>query len=181
MPSHNPRITITGSAGNFTATIDPPHKTFRAGHGDHIKWKVGQPADFPADGIVFLQFVTFDFVTGTKTTMPDTGCLVDGPAKGGKHKGQRPSPNDHFVKEDVAVVAPGGYHYEIWYEDSTGPHKLLDPEIVVEGKQDHERKKKKAKKAARKKVKTAKKSNKSKKAKKDRKAKRSMKRKAKKR
>src|ERR1051325_3189878 len=176
MPSHNPRITITGSAGNFTATIDPPHKTFRAGHGDHIKWKVGQPADFPADGIVFLQFVTFDFVTGTKTTMPDTGCLVDGPAKGGKHKGQRPSPNDHFVKEDVATVPPGGYHYEIWYEDSTGPHKLLDPEIVVEGKRNKKKAKKTAKKKTAgkpKKAKKAKKAKKVKKAKKAKKAKRS--------
>lgn len=181
MPNtHRPTITITGLPGSFTATIDPLHKTFKAKRQDRIKWRVVQPESFPEDGIVFLQFVTFDAGTGTKTTTPDPGCLVDGVAKGGKHRGQRPNPNDHFVDERVAFNATinVGYHYEIWYEDSTGPHKLLDPEIVVEGNKRHANKAKKAKKAAKKKSKTARKAKKAKKAKT---ATRSTKRKAKKR
>jgi len=171
----NIRVTIEGSAGSFTAKVDDPKKS--AERAELVKWKVDrpEPADFPADGVIFIQF-------------PGEDPLIDGTA--GRHNGRRTS-NDHFVRDRVGFVDEKSYTYKIFYHDSLGDHLLLDPELIVDGGPDttppgeHRGGGKKGggkKKAAKKKAKskkTAKK--KAKKTKKAKTAKRSTKRKAKKR
>lgn len=179
----NITVTIRGSAGNFTADVDDHHK--RVERLERVKWKVHrpEPADFPANGVIFIKFTGKDpLFFGNK----------------GRHNGSRNS-NDHSVSGTVDFSKNDGYDYKIFYSDSSGDHLLLDPELVVDGgpfidKKDKKpktrparaaKKAKKAKAAKKaKKAKTAKKARPAKRAtraKKAKKAKRSTKRKAKKR
>ena len=126
-PPHRPIITITASTTGYVASINDPSLKVRPAHD--IKWKVNEPAGFPADGVVFLQF--YENLHGQKVN--SSGCMVDGVKNNGKQKGEKNGANDHRVTGKVAFNAQGAFLYEIRYADSGGDYLLLDPEIIVEG------------------------------------------------
>lgn len=120
-------INISGTSGNYTATVSNAHLKVKP--GKDLKWVVREPAGFPGDAVVFLQF--YELTDGQKVYA--SGCLVDGAANNGKQQGNKGSANDHRVTGRIGLAAQGSFLYEIRYSDSTGDHMLLDPEIIVEG------------------------------------------------
>ena len=120
-------INISGSSGNYTATVSNAH--LRAKPGKDLKWVVHEPVGFPADAVVFLQF--YELINAQKVY--SSGCLVDGAKNNGKQPGHKGGANDHRVTGRVGSAAHGSFLYEIRYSDSSGDHMLLDPEIIVEG------------------------------------------------
>lgn len=120
-------INITGSSGNYTATVSNAH--CRAKPGKDLTWVVHEPAGFPADAVVFLQF--YEVIGDQKVY--SSGCLVDGAKNNGKQPGHKGGANDHRVNGRVGASAHGSFLYEIRYSDPSGDYMLLDPEIIVEG------------------------------------------------
>lgn len=127
---HRLEIDISDTDDGYTATVTSDPVKCRPGHD--IKWKVREPAGFPRDGVVFLQF--FERIDGQKVY--SSGCLDGGSASNGKHKGKKNGASNHRVDGHVGLTKQGPFLYEIYYSDSEGSHLLLDPEIIVEGSPD---------------------------------------------
>jgi hypothetical protein len=130
--SYSLQITIAGTPGKYTASIDVP--SLKVKGWDDIEWNVVEPAGFPDDAIVYLRF--FDKSAGAKIDGASPLMYSNAGKKKGKKKVKNNKVDYHYVDGKVELGLPkgGSYLYEIRYADKSGTDvMLLDPEIIVEG------------------------------------------------
>jgi hypothetical protein len=128
-------VTVTinqDGLGVFKADV-APDPLGPVADGDTIDWNITEPAGFPQDAEVFLQFFKRN---GAGKKIFDKGCLRGG--NNGKHNGSSTGAKKKLIKGNVEAAPKSGkksHWYLMAYTATMGSGTLVDPEIVVDGGQ----------------------------------------------